>query len=145
MTWSYSGNPSLSSKDLCRYLIGDTVEDEPLVSDEELAWQLTQQSDVRLAAAAAAESLSRLFARQASLRTPELSVDFTARAKQYYALATQLRREAVELAAIPYAGGISVTDKTTTAANSDRVPPAFTVDLHRAPASAVVPDAWGAV
>lgn len=132
MTWSYAG-PGITSKDTVRYLIADTVPDEPLVSDEEITWQLTQVPDVRLAAAATAETLSRLFARQANTKTPELSVDFTSRAKQYATLAYQLRRDSAELGAIPYAGGISITDKEAREALTDRVEPAFTRDMHRMP------------
>jgi hypothetical protein len=130
MTWSYSGDPATSARDLVRYLVADTLEDEPLVQDAEIDYQLSVYSDPRLAAAATAESLSRLFARQANTRTPELSVDFAERAKQYKTLAYQLRQDSAELGAVPYAGGISVADKCAQEAVTDRVAPAFVTALH---------------
>lgn len=130
MTWSYSGNPSVRSRDLVRFLVQDTLEDEPLTSDEEIDYVLSQFSDTRQAAAQVAEIIARGFARQANTKTPELSVDFTARAKEYRALAVALRRESAELGAIPYAGGISVADKEAQDAVTDRVAPGFTRELH---------------
>jgi TPR repeat protein len=128
MTWSYVA-PGVSSKDTVRFLVQDTLEEEPLVGDEEIAWVLTQFVDVRQAAAQVAETIARLFARQANTKTPELSVDFAERAKQYRALAFQLKQESAVLGAIPYAGGISVSDKAIDEEHADRVRPAFVVGL----------------
>lgn len=135
MTWSYAA-PGVTTRDTVRFLVQDTVNDEPLVQDEEIDWVLTQFTDVRVAAAQVAETIARLFARQANTKTPELSVDFTARAKQYMTLATQLRRDSAELGAIPYAGGISTADKETQESVTDRVAPAFTTTLHVVPSAA---------
>lgn len=38
MSWSYSGNPADSKLDECRFLIGDTNEDEPIMQDEEIQY-----------------------------------------------------------------------------------------------------------
>lgn len=38
MTWSYSGNPSASDTDKYRFLIGDTNENEPILSDQEIEY-----------------------------------------------------------------------------------------------------------
>jgi hypothetical protein len=129
MVWSYAA-PGISDKDTVRFFVQDTLEDEQLVQDEEIEWVLTQFADVRQAAAQVAETIARLFARQANTKTPELSVDFAERAKQYRALAYQLRQESAALGAIPYAGGISVSDKAIDDENTDRVTPAFTTALH---------------
>jgi len=129
MTWSYAA-PGVSSKDTVRFLVQDTLEDEPLIQDEEIEWMLTQFADVRQAAAQVAENIARLFARQANTRTPELSVDFAERAKQYRVLASQLKQDSAALGAIPYAGGISFSDKLAQEAVTDRVAPAFVTALH---------------
>ena len=38
MSWTYSGNPADSPIDECRFLIGDTNEDEPIMQDEEIQY-----------------------------------------------------------------------------------------------------------
>ena len=133
MVWSYSGSPGAHNRDLVRFLVQDTLEDEQLVTDEEIDYVLTQFADARQAAAQVADVIARGFARQANTKTPELSVDFTARAKEYRSLAVALRRESAELGAIPYAGGISTADKDAQEALTDRVQPAFTTTLHMVP------------
>lgn len=45
MTWSYSGDPSNSDKDLYRFEIGDTDPTEPIISDEEILYILSQNTD----------------------------------------------------------------------------------------------------
>ena len=44
MGWTYSGNPSSSTKDAVRFMIGDTVEATPLVQDEEIYFSLAEVS-----------------------------------------------------------------------------------------------------
>lgn len=36
MSWSYSGDPSKSALDECRFLLGDTNESKPIMQDEEI-------------------------------------------------------------------------------------------------------------
>ena len=38
MSWSYSGDPSSSQLDECRFLIGDTDEASPILQDEEIKY-----------------------------------------------------------------------------------------------------------
>lgn len=42
MSWSYSGNPASSKLDECRFLLGDTNEDAPIMQDEEIQYIITQ-------------------------------------------------------------------------------------------------------
>ena len=134
MTWTYhgphgAGDPALSTLYQVRYLVGDTDTSEQLASDEEIAWQLTENPNVRLAAAEVADAIALQFSRQATLRSGDTSVDYTARAKQYATLAKQLRQRAGLRGAIPYAGGLSLAERDTNAAKADRVQPAFTRTL----------------
>jgi hypothetical protein len=41
MSWSYSGNPQSSTRDECRFLIGDTNEKMPIMQDEEIDYLIT--------------------------------------------------------------------------------------------------------
>lgn len=41
MAWSYSGNPSGSQLDECRFLIGDTNKNLPIMQDEEIQYLIS--------------------------------------------------------------------------------------------------------
>ena len=41
MSWSYSGDPSSSETDECRFLVGDTDINEPVMQDEEIQYLIT--------------------------------------------------------------------------------------------------------
>ena len=124
MSWSYA-SPTASNKDVVRYLLQDTNTNEQLVSDEEIFWELSQQSNVRTVAAHIAEVIARKFARQASTSTPDFRVDLGGRAKFYRDLAKELRSRA---GVAPYVGGISIDDKDTYKEDTDRVQPVFRRD-----------------
>ena len=42
MSWTYSGNPADSRKDALRFLIGDTIEAEPVLQDEEIEFLIVE-------------------------------------------------------------------------------------------------------
>lgn len=42
MSWSYSGDPSKSKLDECRFIIGDTNESSPIMQDEEILYIISQ-------------------------------------------------------------------------------------------------------
>ena len=42
MTWSYSGDPANSTNDSIRFLIGDTDTNDRLITNEEIAYIVTQ-------------------------------------------------------------------------------------------------------
>lgn len=42
MSWSYSGDPTSSALDECRFLIGDTNESAPIMQDEEIQYIISQ-------------------------------------------------------------------------------------------------------
>ena len=121
--WSYSGNPAASDLDAVRFAIGDTDTADQLLSDEEIAYLLTN-STVSAASIAACEALAAKFARSVDRTVGSLSLSASQKAKQFRELAATLRRQRAVLAA-PYAGGISVADKDTQRADTDRVKPTF--------------------
>lgn len=42
MSWSYSGDPSSSALDKCRFLLGDTNEEAPIMQDEEINYIISE-------------------------------------------------------------------------------------------------------
>lgn len=132
MTWTYV-NTLATDRDRIRWFVGDTDTADQLVADEEITWAATQNPDVRLAAAEVADAISRKFARYATVRTQDTTVDFTARAKQYRDVAAALREQYALRGAKPFAGGVSKDDKNTREEDTDRVLPGFTRSLHGTP------------
>lgn len=130
MTWTYSGNPSSSNRDLVRFLIHDTDTTAQLLTDEEIAGLLTIEGSARGAAILAASSLSARFGRKASMSVGDLSINYGSISSFYGSLVASLRRELVCSSARPYAGGQSIADKDTKEEDDDRVNPSFKRNMH---------------
>lgn len=96
MTWTYTPDFTLS-RDKVRLILGDTVSTTPLVTDEEIAWAVTENnSDLYLAAALLCDSLSGRFASQA---TTSKTVGSLSLSKSYGEQSTRWSTRAAELRA----------------------------------------------
>jgi len=135
VTWSYGGDPSVTTKDAVRFYLGDTNSQDQQLSDEEIAYLLSEENDNPIRAAArGAENVAAYYARQVSKSVGGLSLSAGFRMANYQKLAERLWRRASMATngslAVPYAGGISHADKDSREDNSDRVEPAFSRELH---------------
>lgn len=128
MTWTYSGNPASSARDAIRFLIGDTDTTDQLLSDEEIAWVNTEASGTSTAttnlydaAARCCQTVASKLARQADKSIGDLSVSLSQRATAYLAQADQMKGLAARSGnvPIPYAGGITWSDKEIDQENPD--------------------------
>ena len=133
MTWTYGRDPAASNRDAVRFLVGDTDNADPLVTDEEIAYALTLEPTNTLTAARVAEALAAKFSRYANQSVGDLSISYSDRVRQLKELAKQLRAEGTISAATPFAGGISAADKASRASDSDRVVTAVKVGVHDNP------------
>lgn len=142
MSWTYSGDPASSTKDTIRFLVGDTLVDEPLCSDEEIAWAITQNSDTYAAAALIANGISTYFARMADAEEiGPIKTTFNNRIKYYTAKAKELEAKVGSNSGlIFYAGGISVSDKLANNSDTDREPTAFSKGMNDTPLSTLFDD-----
>lgn len=130
MTWTYTG-PANSDSDAVRFLIGDTLSTDPLLSNEEVAWLLSERGGVYPAAIQACETLAAKFARMTDTVVDDVEVKASQRAKQFRELRADLqRRAALSGGALPYLGGQSISDKQAREDDTDRVPPIFGRDMH---------------
>ena len=115
MAWTYSGNPATSTKDTVRYFVGDTQLDSPLTTDEEIAWALSQTGDeVYAAAVCVAKAISAYFSTLAeTTEIGPIKIQYGKRAETYEKKAVDLdNRASTQFSSIiPYAGGISQSDK----------------------------------
>lgn len=90
MSWSYSGDPASSSKDLVRFLLRDTIESDQLLSNEEVDFLVATWVSPYEAARNGALTLMARFTRQADLSRSvgdlSISESFGGRAAEYLAL-----------------------------------------------------------
>lgn len=126
MTWTYSGNPAGSDLDQVRFLIGDTDTDDQQLTNEEIAYLLTIYPNPAGAALGAARGLFSKYARYCDQKTGDIDIKYSQRRDAYAALMLQLQ---LGMAPVPYAGGISVSDKEIDEDDADRVDPAFSVGM----------------
>ena len=87
------------------------------------------------AAIAACEQLATRFARDVSKSGDGLSIQSSDRHRHFAERAKALRKqESIGVSGVPlaspFAGGISKADKETRESDTDRVEPAFKVDMH---------------
>jgi len=126
MSWSYSGDPASSTRDLVRFLIRDTDTADQLFSDEELDYLVTTWTNGYEAARNAADILAAKFTRQAdtskSVGDLSLSESFAGRAQEYRELAMALAEQRNRLApARPWAkaGNLVATENRADAGVTD--------------------------
>lgn len=132
MTWSYSASDlATSAKDQVRLLIGDTYTGDQQMQDEEIAFYLTQRSSAYGAAAECCRTLQARFSRSVDISAGDTKTMYSQMAKAYGIKAAEFEAKAASTGAgIPYAGGISVTDKLAQQSDGDRVPPQFNIGME---------------
>lgn len=129
MTWSYDAT-LLGAKPLyqVRFLTGDTLSGDQQMTDEEIAFVLTQRSSIYGAAAMCCRSLSAQKARLADVSTGDLRTTYSSLSQAYSKRAGEYEAQATARSgALPYAGGVTVTDKQNQEADGDRVQPQFKI------------------
>ena len=95
MTWTYTNNPTGSSRDALRLAVGDTTENDPRLSDEEVEHFLGLYPDsLDLAAAKAAEAIAARYSSMAVSYVGDLDNSPHLKAEYYLKLARQLRSRA---------------------------------------------------
>lgn len=144
MSFTYALTSPLSVRDSIRMLVSDTDSDDQLMQDEEIdtiifleVGDITQPYSVHRVAAEVAQQIAGNFSRQGLQQDDRVRVAFEQRAADYRVLADRLLARSRRGGAIPYAGGISQSDKDLVEDDSDRVLPLFSRGMLSAPG---VPD-----
>ena len=135
MSFTFTNDPASSNRDAIRILLNDTAgpEGSEALSDETIAWLLTENSSVYYAAAAGADAIASQFTSSVSekqvgdLRTKKGGGDPAA---QYVKLAASLRSQAAIKGFKAYSGGISISDKTSQLDDTDRLPDDAAIGMH---------------
>lgn len=141
MSFTYAGELS-TPLDQTRFLIGDTDPREPLFQDEEIAGNLTIYTQPIDAAIALATAQASKYARKVTMSVDGLSVNYSDLAKQFTALAQQLRKQRSErpgAGGVPYVGGVSISDVRSNDRDTDRVRPQFGVGMEDDPGGVGAP------
>jgi len=126
VTWTYSGNPGASDRDLVRFLIGDTDTNDQQLTNAEIDYLITEQGSANRAALEAARGLLAKYSRTCDQKTSKVDTKYSQRRAGYAAMVSRLQ---LRLGPVPYAGGISEGDKDIDEGDSDRVDPAFKVGM----------------
>ncbi len=111
MAWTY--NPALiTDADRVRFTLGDTLESDPLLSDEEITALLTSEGSVTAAALSAADTLALIFGRKVQSMTDDIGqrVDYGDRAARFRVLADRLRTS-VTATEYPSSSSMSVPNR----------------------------------
>lgn len=131
MTWSY--NPSLLSvnaKDAVRLLIGDVIDCDPQMEDEEISYFVSARGTLYGAAAECCRAMAAKFSRSVDQQAGTSKIFYSQLAKAYTIKAIEFETKAtLSGASMPYAGGISLSDKQMQDVNFDRVLPSFTIGM----------------
>lgn len=112
MTFTYS-DPSASTKDEVRFLLGDTTATGHLIEDEEIAYLWNKwfplYNSAEYVASVAAETLAAKFAREASYSADGVSISLANLGQQFRDLAVNLRSRSTSslIGGLPDVGGIS--------------------------------------
>jgi hypothetical protein len=131
MSWTYSGDPSTSTRDEARFHAQDTNRDDQQLSDEEWNYLLTEHSDNAVQAAVhATDILAAQYSRRADKSVGDLSISYNQIAENYRKLQRTLSRRLGLVTAGVFAGGISISDKLSNEQDSDLVKPSFRRGMH---------------
>lgn len=132
MSWTYDASQLAGSAMMqVRFLVGDTMAADQQVQDEEVQFALSERPNIYGAAAIVCRSLASKLSRQADVVDKDLRTALSARAKAYSARALEYDTKAkIRATGLPYAGGISVSDKIRNELNIDRVQPQFNIGME---------------
>lgn len=116
---------------IVRRYVGDVLTNDQQLQDAEINYAISTYANYFLAAAECARWISAQYSRKVDVVQGELKTNYSNQAKAYNERAIDLEQRGMARAggAMPYAGGISVTDKSDQLADPDRVTPQFNIGM----------------
>lgn len=131
MSFTYTANLENNLRDLVRFTIGDRTETGHILEDEEIDALLAMNSNnTVIVSAICAETMAAELTTRQNRTIGDLRIRYSEQAENLYKLAARLRRQMSVALAIPYAGGISVSDKLANTLDTDKVAPAFSIEMQ---------------
>ena len=92
MTWNFNQNLD-TAKDQIRSIVGDTDKNDQLISDEEIAFYITQADNIWGQAELVANAIAAKFARDVNSKVESVSINGKEKFEQYVSLAANLREK----------------------------------------------------
>lgn len=131
MSWTYSGDPSASTRDQVRFELGDTDVNDQQLLDAEVDYLIATHVDPFMAAAGGCDALARKFSRHAQKTVGKLSVAANQRAAAYRLRAQELRQQAFRTSGLSgiVMGGTSISEKEAFGNNPDTTQPNFSIGM----------------
>ena len=130
MSWTYADSPGTSTaaerRDAVRLAIGDTDTTDQQITDNGVAWYLSQAANnIAVASIAAVKALIARYSRQADWDNGKTSLKASGRAKAYKELLVQLQKDAASSAGMTVTGQ-SVSENDGYSQNPDALQPQST-------------------
>lgn len=135
MTWTYdaatfSESSATGRRNIVRLVIGDTNTNEQQLQDEEIDYFLDSVDDsVYQACLRAVRALIAKYSREGDIWMGHTRVERSQRVRNYRTLLEKLETDGSQVIAEMYAGGLSISEKTDLAEDSDAVQPAFKIGM----------------
>ncbi|MDE2100081.1 MAG: hypothetical protein KGL39_22695 [Patescibacteria group bacterium] len=143
MGWTYSGDPSASSLDEVRFLVGDTDTSDQLLQDAEAQYAITKYASLDTAATtgltkfdgvapAAVELcvyLASKYARLVDSSVDRVKAFYSQRAEGFRAQAERLKQDLLGAFAAPWAGNYDKTWQQSIPTNSSLVQSQFAIGM----------------
>jgi len=109
-----------------RDLIGDTLIGDQQLVDAQIEFSIASFSNIYLAAADCCRKIAMRYAREVDITQGELHTVYSQRTRNYTAMVRMYTDLGMQRGGVmPFAGGISIADKTNRVEDPDRVPPQF--------------------
>lgn len=135
--WTYnsalfSTSTASSNTMIVRRLIGDVLTGDQQLQDGEINYAVAQFANLWLAGAECCRWISAQYSRKVDLVQGELKTNYSNQAVAYSARSRELTEQGMNrgAGAMPFAGGISVTDKGDAVQDPDRVTPQFGIGMN---------------
>ena len=122
--FTYSGDPSSSSRDAVRFLLGDTDSKRRLLDDREIDYALTEQGGTTQATVFLAQALANRFSGLADIKVGPVSKSYSKVAEMYRKIVDDLKESAC-LEIEPAFPAISADAKHNLYEDYDSVRPEF--------------------
>lgn len=135
--WTYnsalfSTSTASSNTMIVRRLIGDVLVGDQQLQDGEINYAVAQFANLWLAGAECCRWISAQYSRKVDLVQGELKTNYSMQATAYGLRARELTEQGMGrgAGAMPYAGGISASDKGAVVSDPDRVTPQFNIGMQ---------------
>lgn len=92
MAWTYSGDPETNEKDMYRFYVGDTDEDDPILQDEEIEFIISEYPNHTVRLYLLFDRAAGFFARQIKRKVGPIEEDPTSRMRYFSAKALYYQR-----------------------------------------------------